>query len=62
MVMQLVEALHYKLKGHGFDCQWCHWNFSMTQSFQPHYGLGVDSASNRNEYHEYFLELKAAGA
>jgi len=27
----------------------------LTQSFQPHYGLGVDSASNRNEYQEYFL-------
>jgi hypothetical protein len=25
------------------------WNFS---SFQPHYGSGVDSASNRNEYQE----------
>jgi hypothetical protein len=25
------------------------WNFS---SFQPHYGPGVDSASNRNKYHE----------
>ena len=23
---------------------------------------GVDSASNRNEYQEYFLEVKAAGA
>jgi hypothetical protein len=23
-----------------------------TQSFQPHYGLGIDSASNRNEYQE----------
>jgi hypothetical protein len=23
---------------------------------------GVDSASNRNEYLEYFLEVKAAGA
>ena len=31
-------------------------------SFRPHYGLGVDSASNRNEYQEYFLGLKAAGA
>ena len=28
---------------------------SLTQSFQPHYGPGVDSASNRNEYQEYFL-------
>jgi hypothetical protein len=27
-----------------------------------HYGDGVDSASNRNEYQEYFLMVKAAGA
>jgi len=27
-----------------------------------HYGPGVDSASNRNEYEEYFLGVKAAGA
>jgi len=26
-----------------------------------HYGPGVDSASNRNEYEEYFLRVKAAG-
>jgi len=27
-----------------------------------YYGLGVDSASNRNEYQEYFLrEVKIAG-
>jgi hypothetical protein len=25
----------------------------ITQSFQPHYGPGVDSASSRNEYQEY---------
>jgi hypothetical protein len=24
-----------------------------TPSFQPHYGPGVDSTSNRNEYQEY---------
>ena len=38
----------------------CHW-----QSFRPHYGTGVDSASDRNEYQEYFLGgggVKAAGA
>jgi hypothetical protein len=33
--------------------------FQLTQSFQPHYGPEVDSASNRNEYQEsswaYFL-------
>jgi hypothetical protein len=32
------------------------------QSFRPHYGPGVDSASNSNEYQEHFPELKAAGA
>jgi len=26
------------------------------------YGPGVDSASNRNEYQQYFLGVKAAGA
>jgi hypothetical protein len=29
-VVQLVEALHYKLEGRGFDYQWCHWNVSLT--------------------------------
>jgi len=56
-VAQLVEP-----EGRGFDSRWCHWNFSLTYSFQPHYGTGVDSASNRNEYQEYFLGVKAAGA
>jgi len=31
-------------------------------SLEPHCGRGVDSASNRNEYQEYFLGVKAAGA
>ena len=33
----------------------------VTQSFQSHYGPGIDSASNRNEYQEYFLGVQAAG-
>ena len=32
------------------------------KSFRSHYGPGVDSASNRNEYQEHFLWVKAAGA
>jgi hypothetical protein len=36
--------------------------FSLAYSFRPHYGPGVDSNSNRNEYQECFLGLKAAGA
>jgi len=31
------------------------------KSFQSKYGPGVDSASNRNKYQEYFLGVKAAG-
>jgi hypothetical protein len=49
----VVEALRYKPEGRGIDSGWCHLNFSLTQSFRPHYGPGVDSASNRNEYQEY---------
>ena len=59
---QLVEALRYKLEGRGFDSRRCHWNFSLTQSFQPHYGPGVDSASISNEYQEYILGAKATNA
>ena len=36
--------------------------FVEIKSFRSHYGPGVDSASNRNEYQEYFLGVKAAGA
>jgi hypothetical protein len=54
-VARLVEALRYKPEGCGFDS-------SLTLSFRPHYGLGVDSASNRNEYQEYLLGVKASGA
>jgi len=35
--------------------------FIEIKSFQSHYGPGVDSASNRNEYQEHFLRVKAAG-
>jgi len=32
------------------------------KSFRSHYGSGVDSASNRNEYQQHFLGVKAAVA
>jgi len=32
------------------------------KSFRSHYVPEVDSASNRNDYQEYFLGVKAAGA
>jgi len=36
--------------------------FINRKSFRSHYGPGVDSAYNRNEYQEYFLGVKVAGA
>jgi len=51
-------VVRYKPSGRGFDSRCCHWNFS----FRSHYGPGVDSASNRNEYQVYFLGVKATGA
>jgi hypothetical protein len=54
-VAQLVEALRYKPEGRGFDSRWCHWNFFLFLSFRLRCDPGVNSASNRNEYQEYFL-------
>jgi hypothetical protein len=51
---QLFEALRYKLEGRVFDSRWCHWNFSLTESFRLHYGPGSDSVSQRNEHQKYF--------
>jgi len=56
------ETLRYKPEGLGFDSRWGHLDFSST-FFRLHYGLGIDSASNRNEQQKYFLGgLKEAGA
>ena len=56
----VVKVLCYKVAGsipagvNGF--------FIDIKSFRSHYDTGVDSASNRNEYREYFLGVKAARA
>ena len=57
----VVKVLCYKSEGCWFDPSWCQWIFIDIKSFQSYYGPGVDSASNRNEYQEYFLGLNAAG-
>ena len=49
-VAQLVEALRYKPEGR--------MSIPDSQSFRPHYGPEVDSASNRNECQEYVLRDK----
>ena len=41
-VLQLVEALRYKLEGRGFHSRCCHWNISLAYSFRSHYGPQVD--------------------
>jgi hypothetical protein len=41
-VAQLVEVLHYKPEGRGFDSRLGRWDFLLTYSSQPH------SASTRN--------------
>jgi len=57
----VVKALQYKSEGRWFNSRRYHWNFSLT-SFRSHCGPGLDLASIRNEYIEYFLEVKMAGA
>jgi hypothetical protein len=61
-VVQFVEALRYKPKGRGFDSAKYHWVFSLTKSFWPQYGPGIDSASSRNEYQDISWGVKAADA
>ena len=52
-----VEALRYKPEGRGFDSQYGHCEFPLT-FFRLHYALGVESYSNKNEYHGYLLGCK----
>jgi hypothetical protein len=40
----------YKPEVRGFDFLWCHSNFLLTSIFQPQYGPGILSASNKNVY------------
>ena len=58
----VVKVLCYKSEGPGSIPVGVSGFFIEIKSFRSHYGPGVDSASNRNEYQEYFLGVKAAGA
>jgi len=55
---QLFEALQYKPEGSVFVFRLRHSKLF----FLPHYGPGVDVASNRNKYQGYLLGAKAADA
>jgi hypothetical protein len=52
-----VVLLHYDIRG-GERSRVRFQMESKTLSFQQHNGPGVDSASNRNEYQRYLLEVK----
>ena len=55
----VYEKPRYKPEDLGFDSRWGHLDFSLTFS-RLHYGLGVDSTSNRNEQQKYFLGFKGS--
>jgi len=58
----VVKVLCYNRKVAGSIPDGVSGLFIDIKSLRSHYGPGVDSASNRNEYQEHFLWLKAAGA
>jgi hypothetical protein len=57
----LVEA-HYRSEGCGFDSPMVSLEFFIDTIFPAALWPGVDSASKRNEYQEYFLGVKSASA
>ena len=61
-VAQLLRRCATNRKGAGSIPAGVSGFFIDIKSFRSHYGPGVDSASNRNEYQEHFLGVKAAGA
>ena len=53
----VVKVLCYKSESRWFDPSWCQWIFHCHKILP-----GFDSASDTNEYQEYFLGVKGAGA
>jgi len=54
----VVKVLSYKSEGRWFDPRMSSELFIHIKFFRSHCGTGVHSASNRNEYQEYFLGVK----
>ena len=62
-VAQWLKCCATKSEGRWFDSSRVSLEFFIDiKSFRSHYGPVVDSASNRNEYQEHFLGVKAAVA
>jgi len=60
-VDQLIEVLRYKPECRGFDSRWYR-EFFIDIILPVALSSWGDSTSNRNEYQEYFLKVKAADA
>jgi len=58
----VVNVLCYKSEGCWFDTSRVNEFFIDINSFRSYYDPGVGSASNINDYQDYFLGVKAAGA
>jgi len=58
---EVVKALRYLWDGPGIESPVVSLDFSVTYSFRPYNGPGVDSAPSENGYQEQFLGVKAAG-
>jgi hypothetical protein len=53
----VVKALCYKPEGHGFETRCGGWFLSIYLIFPAALGPGVYSASNRNEYQKYKINV-----
>jgi hypothetical protein len=60
MNRKLVEALCYKQESRGLPYRYGNWICYIGLILQKHYGPGVDSVSNRNEYQKSYWGYAAA--
>ena len=58
----VLKALLYLSERPGIDSRWYQWVFRWHITFWPYHGSGVDSTPSENEYQEYLLGVKVAGA
>ena len=61
-VAQLVEALHNKPEGRGFDSRWCRWIFSLTYPSGRTMALGLTQSLTEMSTRNVSWGVKAAGA
>jgi hypothetical protein len=60
-VAQLVETLHYKPEGRGFDSRWCHWIFSLIIPSECTVALGLTQPLTEMSTRNISWGVKVAG-